>query len=134
MVKIQHKQTGEVQEVSRHQWETSQDYHRTRFLWKILDEGDPVMMYEITSNQQHRQLYKLDRDHASRMIKSGKNRYFYKEITLTSRIRQTLKKWQSNLDSRLNWFERHPIIRIVGFIVLVISLLMAIEWVLKAVG
>ncbi|UFH55385.1 DUF4145 domain-containing protein [Spirosoma sp. KNUC1025] len=79
MMKIQHKQTEEIRNISRNTWETTPEYQNLRNLWKVLDEGDAVTLIWIEETGEHKELGFFDRDHAVRMVKMDSTRCYIKE-------------------------------------------------------
>ncbi|MGL1889558.1 MAG: KAP family NTPase [Reichenbachiella sp.] len=81
MIKIEHTQTGKTETVSRLDWEKKgSKYNKTRELWKIIEEGDPVVLCELLGVEDTKELYITDRDHALKMINSNTEKYFLKEL------------------------------------------------------
>lgn len=81
MVKIQHKQSGEVREIGRHDWENRQEYKTMRKFWQVLDEGDPVVVFHRHDDGKTENLGLYDRDHAVNMIKIDSSKYYYDEVS-----------------------------------------------------
>lgn len=80
MVKIQHKQSGEIREIDRHTWENLPEYKTMRKFWQVLDEGDPVVVFHWNDDGEAESLGLYDRDHAVNMIKIDSSRYYYDEV------------------------------------------------------
>lgn len=114
MIKIQHKQTGEIREISRHLWQISEEYNRIRFLWKILDEGDPVKVIEINSTtEEHKEIGIFDRDHAERMIRADSMHYYYQELESSFILQKTNENLKNdiakeNLTVNINIMTKNP--------------------------
>ena len=80
MVNIRHKQTQEIENISRKTWESNSKYIKMRQFYEVIDPGDPVVFCQY-QNDKPKEVSILDRDHAERCIKNNPERYFYKEIS-----------------------------------------------------
>ena len=126
MVKIEHKQTKVIEEISWHQWSTSEKYAKNRNLWKIVDYGEPVDVYETNSGGKDKKLYTLDKDHAIRMIKGHPNRFYYKKHKPSKHIRNFINRFNNIYLKGLEIIEKHPIYRTLGIIVIIATIVLIV--------
>lgn len=81
MMKIRHIQTGEVRKIRRWDWEKHDQYTQFTHVWQILDQGDPVRLWQYWSKDiPPSEDSIIDREEAISIIKGDPGRFFYKEI------------------------------------------------------
>ncbi len=128
MVKIQHKQTKVIEEISWHQWSTSAKYERNRRFWKIVDYGDPVDVYGINPKGKDKRLYTLDRDHAIRIIKGYPEKFYYKKHKIGLGFLSIIHRTKVSYLKGLEIIEKHPIIRTLSLIAILLTILSFLGW------
>jgi len=128
LLKIRHKQTKVIEEISWHQWEHSTKYSNNKSLWKIIDYGEPVDVYEFTDNGKRKKLYTLDKDHAIRMIKGNPDKYYFKKARLNKSIPSFFVNIRNSYLIALESIEEHPIIRTLGIVAIILTIVSFIIW------
>lgn len=90
---IRHINAREEREVTRHEWNS----YPNKSLWKIIDEGDPVIWFSINNQKKHKRERILDRDHAERIIEKNPKDYYYIELVEENEIKQKILEHISQL-------------------------------------
>ena len=79
-MKLRHKLTDDIQEISFHAWQTTISNKES---YEIIERGDTVYMRQIENDGSRKYLYEIDRDHAIRIVKSNPNRFDFVELSAT---------------------------------------------------
>ncbi|MEP2025488.1 MAG: hypothetical protein ABJH98_18025 [Reichenbachiella sp.] len=77
MIKLKLISTGKKQSFKRLTWERSQN---DPDLWEVIDEGDPVLMLQITAGVGRKELYFIDKEDAERIVNNNTDKYTFVSI------------------------------------------------------
>lgn len=82
-MKIRHHNTKQVKVITRYDWEVMNGF--SKMAWEILDEGDPVLLYEISGiTGEHIFAGKYDRDKALQLIQRKPEVFYLRELSKVS--------------------------------------------------